>query len=584
MYSLEILKNGLVIDTILLHEKDYYIIGRQPDICDIGLDHPSISRIHAVIQHHEDGSLMIIDMNSAHGTFLNKKELNKSEYHRLFVGDFIKFGASTRSYIVQGPDNQRPNEYDSENMKVYRQKLAQRSADLKAKKEEADSVGISWGFREDAQNYDDEDNHNHLEDKDNLPDYLKDDLNYERKFGDKFSSSIADSEVSEKDLELLEKLRKKERKIQNMQQEISRIYMKENNQENGLTAGQLAAVERNDKRIEQLKEQVESIEKTLREKKNQREASKLGVASISETKKKKNDDRDSDDERFDTTQQTMDISLNWRLKKKHNTEPSVKTSILAASSSSRYGAVSYEQLCQERDLKQSRYNTLMKDIQRYDEIIQQSLQSNDSEMDELEKYLLNSRREEAQKAKQECFQEAQVVMTNVLELEKYIQIAAPALLSLSTKDCGLTKEVKKTKDGPESRQLGEVSSPTNKPETIEEFNEDSGSNVSTEPPKAIPVKRSRHLSVMAVNNSSIPWEKPFEDVQDSSEAKKVKQEIPDQKSLPIAKSIIGPSIPNRILLQSNYSHNELEGGDTIWLPPKNQSGDGKTALNAKYGY
>ena len=37
---------------------------------------------------------MIIDMNSAHGTFLNKKEINKSEYCLLHVGDFIKFGTT----------------------------------------------------------------------------------------------------------------------------------------------------------------------------------------------------------------------------------------------------------------------------------------------------------------------------------------------------------------------------------------------------------------------------------------------------------------------------------------------------------
>jgi hypothetical protein len=32
------------------------------------------------------------------------------------------------------------------------------------------------------------------------------------------------------------------------------------------------------------------------------------------------------------------------------------------------------------------------------------------------------------------------------------------------------------------------------------------------------------------------------------------------------------------------SSSTLEGGEAVWCPPVNQSGDGKTALNAKYGY
>jgi hypothetical protein len=33
-----------------------------------------------------------------------------------------------------------------------------------------------------------------------------------------------------------------------------------------------------------------------------------------------------------------------------------------------------------------------------------------------------------------------------------------------------------------------------------------------------------------------------------------------------------------------YDSKRLEGGETAWAPPTNQKGDGRTALNDKFGY
>ena len=59
-----------------------------------------------------------------------------------------------------------------------------------------------------------------------------------------------------------------------MQEETRRIYLKENSQDGGLTAGQVAAVERNDKSIEQLTADIDTLVNTLQSKNLQRQHKK----------------------------------------------------------------------------------------------------------------------------------------------------------------------------------------------------------------------------------------------------------------------------------------------------------------------
>lgn len=156
-FSLEVLKSGQIIETIHLPVnnggKSFYIFGRQSDAVDVVMEHPSLSRQHAILQYRNDGALMLLDYKSAQGTYLNKELVSSETYSRVYVGDMIKFGASTRLYIVNGPESHRLPEYDSENMKLYREKLQQKS---KAADKQMND-GISWGFQEDAP-YEDEGN------------------------------------------------------------------------------------------------------------------------------------------------------------------------------------------------------------------------------------------------------------------------------------------------------------------------------------------------------------------------------------------------------------------------------------------
>lgn len=107
-YTLEVLKSGSIVEVIDLMSKSYWIFGRMKN-CDIPMQHPTasrliitktlrvfflhvfISRYHAVLQYrikaasNEDSGFYLYDMDSTHGTFLNKKRLRSQSYVRVKV-------------------------------------------------------------------------------------------------------------------------------------------------------------------------------------------------------------------------------------------------------------------------------------------------------------------------------------------------------------------------------------------------------------------------------------------------------------------------------------------------------------------
>ena len=49
IYSLEVIKEGTLLEKVHIDKKSFYLVGKVPDICDIVLDNPTISRKHAII-------------------------------------------------------------------------------------------------------------------------------------------------------------------------------------------------------------------------------------------------------------------------------------------------------------------------------------------------------------------------------------------------------------------------------------------------------------------------------------------------------------------------------------------------------
>ncbi|ORZ18638.1 SMAD/FHA domain-containing protein [Absidia repens] len=145
-YSLEVLKGGHSIDKIHGPRKDFITVGRLP-LCDIVMEHPSLSRYHAVIQFNEEGQAFLYDLESGYGTLLNKKKITPRTYLPLHSGDQIRFGESTRLCIFETEKPRTDDELEQEEETLLRHRT--RAADVEHAAEGEDQ-GISWGFQEDA--------------------------------------------------------------------------------------------------------------------------------------------------------------------------------------------------------------------------------------------------------------------------------------------------------------------------------------------------------------------------------------------------------------------------------------------------
>ena len=72
----KVMKEGKRIQTITeIAQKSFVLFGRNAAMSDIKLDHPSISRRHALVGHGSSGNLYVMDLGSSHGTFVNAQRL-----------------------------------------------------------------------------------------------------------------------------------------------------------------------------------------------------------------------------------------------------------------------------------------------------------------------------------------------------------------------------------------------------------------------------------------------------------------------------------------------------------------------------
>ena len=75
-------------------------IGRKQTYCDVIIDDPRISRLHASIIEKADGGFYIKDEGSSGGTFVNRRKLRVNDEYPLKTGDIVNFNTVAYCFVL----------------------------------------------------------------------------------------------------------------------------------------------------------------------------------------------------------------------------------------------------------------------------------------------------------------------------------------------------------------------------------------------------------------------------------------------------------------------------------------------------
>ncbi|XP_029890283.1 kanadaptin isoform X2 [Aquila chrysaetos chrysaetos] len=177
-YGLEVLKGGVALGSVRLEGRSWFLVGRLPG-CALALEHPSVSRHHAVLQYRGAGcspdspsgadaaGFYVYDLGSTHGTFLNKARVPPRTYCRVRVGHGLRFGGSSRLFFLQGPKEDQESEseltvtqlkalFKQQQAKLEKTMLGEDSDEEDEKERRSErsqntDMSCSWGMGEDAE-------------------------------------------------------------------------------------------------------------------------------------------------------------------------------------------------------------------------------------------------------------------------------------------------------------------------------------------------------------------------------------------------------------------------------------------------
>ena len=267
-WTLVEIKGGVEVARHALNGRPYTLLGRDADQAHIVLSHDSCSRLHARIAFDGNGGTpWLRDLQSTHGTRVNKKPVPAASCGKtesmstrpgsrgviLYPTDMIQFGASTRIFLLEGPDSFArrrqtvvlpPSTTMTTANKQPQYATAQPSLDLDHEKqphkddisEKNDNREVNWGI----------DFEDHSAGEEGATE------------GMKLPAHLSEQDIPERLRKEWNALRALQFKLEHTQQESERIRRK-----GALTDGQERQLGINQERIENLQHDIETKEAAL---------------------------------------------------------------------------------------------------------------------------------------------------------------------------------------------------------------------------------------------------------------------------------------------------------------------------------
>ncbi|TYZ62882.1 hypothetical protein PybrP1_006981 [[Pythium] brassicae (nom. inval.)] len=590
---LEVIKGGVVLEKQALPVtpgRSCVVAGRlPPPTCDLELAHASSSRVHAALQFDAQGALFLCDLGSTHGSFVNKARAPAHEFVRLHIGDVLAFGESSRLYAVCGPAELLPAEYDSLNVRAFRDKSARRQQAKAAQRRErrqrveAEDDGASWGFREDAVDEDDDD-----EDGDNDDDDRQEGSDDERHGGkEKLPDYLRN--VNDKDQKLFEQLQARIRKMENLKLESARIQAKQN-QLPGLSAGQEATLARNEQRVQALRKDIAELEGRIHAKNAQRAKTASDAAGRDGRQPQPARAADAaygyesdDDDFYDRTASNQRKQQARRHQELGGGGGGASATAAAdkgppQATAASGGALTAASIQAAIRTLESELLGLVRE-QEAAQAQQPTQQEAGGDVDSLDAFMASTTQALHATQLAAVTSRRQAVEAELRRQQQLLAIATPALARVSTPmHLEVASTTKQQQSGAVvSTAAGKTDGRTG--DTVDDTPDDTSLSV------AAPAKRPAESPTSAAAEP----QRVTDTASASSAAKKRRVVGPafspssatmrSRKRTAAAAASVGTATPT---VEGESS--VLEGGERVWVPPAGQTGDGRTTLNDKFGY